>query len=72
MRGGSGQEPGRPGPAASGPPALGTITAYAAAIAAFREDMPVGGVDVRAAGFLDEALNLPDRAFDVIIFSWSL
>ena len=35
MRGGSGQERGRSGPAASGPPALGTITAYAAAIAAF-------------------------------------
>ena len=35
MRGRSGQEPGRSGSAASGPPALGTITAYAAAIAAF-------------------------------------
>ena len=35
MSGGSGQERGRPGPAASGPPALGTITAHAAAIAAF-------------------------------------
>ena len=35
MSGGSGQDRGRPGPAASGPPALGTITAHAAAIAAF-------------------------------------
>jgi SAM-dependent methyltransferase len=43
-----------------------------AAIAALREDMPAGQVDARAVGFLDEALDLPDRSFDVIIFSWSL
>jgi hypothetical protein len=35
MRGGTGQDRGRSAPAAFGRPALGTITAYAAAIAAF-------------------------------------
>ena len=44
----------------------------AAAISAFRKDMPAGRVDVRAMGFDDDALVLPDRSLDVIIFSWSL
>jgi ubiquinone/menaquinone biosynthesis C-methylase UbiE len=44
----------------------------AAAIAAFRKDMPAGRVDVRAVGFDDNALLLPDRSIDVIILSWSL
>ena len=44
----------------------------AVAIAAFRQDMPPGRVEVRAIGFDDDELVLPDRLLDVIIFSWSL
>ena len=36
------------------------------------DDRPAGNVTARAAGFLDDDLNLPDRSFDVLIFSWSL
>jgi ubiquinone/menaquinone biosynthesis C-methylase UbiE len=43
-----------------------------ARIAAFEHDKPIGRVAARAAGILDADLNLPDRSFDVIIFSWSL
>lgn len=44
----------------------------AAAIAALRQNMPAGQIDVRAIGFDDEELALPDRSFDVVIFAWSL
>jgi 2-polyprenyl-3-methyl-5-hydroxy-6-metoxy-1,4-benzoquinol methylase len=44
----------------------------ATAHAAFRGHMPSGPVDVRAIGFEDDALVLPDRSLDVIIFSWVL
>jgi 2-polyprenyl-3-methyl-5-hydroxy-6-metoxy-1,4-benzoquinol methylase len=43
-----------------------------ARIAAFERDQPEGRVAARAAGILDDDLNLPNRSFDVIIFSWSL
>lgn len=42
------------------------------AIAAFRQDMPAGRIDVRALSFDDDELVLSDRSLDVIIFSWSL
>ena len=41
-------------------------------IAAFEEDRPGGNVTARAVDFLDENLNLSDRTFDAIVFSWSL
>ena len=41
-------------------------------IAALEDDRPGGNVTARAVGFLDDDLNLPDRSFDAIIFSWSL
>lgn len=41
-------------------------------IAALENDSPGHNVTARAAGFLDDDLNLPDRSFDAIVFSWSL
>ena len=43
-----------------------------ARIAALEGDSPGANVTARAAGFLDHDLNLPDRSFDAILFSWSL
>lgn len=41
-------------------------------IAALVADPPEGNVTARAAGFLDDNLDLPEPVFDAIIFSWSL
>ena len=41
-------------------------------IAALEADRPEGNVTAQAAGFLDDDLDLPEPAFDAIIFSWSL
>ena len=41
-------------------------------IAALEARRPGSTVAARAVGFLDDDLNLPDRSFDAIIFSWSL
>ena len=41
-------------------------------IAALEADRPEGNVTARAAGFLDDDLDLPEPVFDAIIFSWSL
>jgi len=41
-------------------------------IAALEADRPEGNVTARAVGFLDDDLDLPEPAFDAIIFSWSL
>lgn len=44
----------------------------AARIAAMDADRPGPNVTGRAAGLLDEDLDLPVRSFDAIIFSWCL
>lgn len=41
-------------------------------IAALEADRPEGNVTARAAGFLDDDLDLPEPVFDIVIFSWSL
>jgi cyclopropane fatty-acyl-phospholipid synthase-like methyltransferase len=41
-------------------------------IAVLEADRPEGNVTARAAGFLDDDLDLPEPVFDAIIFSWSL
>jgi SAM-dependent methyltransferase len=41
-------------------------------IAAFERDRPVGRVEARAIGFLDDDLHLAEQSFDAIIFSWAL
>ena len=43
-----------------------------ARIAAFEHHHPGGRVTARAVGFLDDDLDLPERSFDAILFSWSL
>jgi 16S rRNA A1518/A1519 N6-dimethyltransferase RsmA/KsgA/DIM1 with predicted DNA glycosylase/AP lyase activity len=41
-------------------------------IAVLEHDRPGRHVTARAIDFLDDDLNLPERSFDAIIFSWSL
>ena len=44
----------------------------AACITSMEADPPGPNVTGRAAGFLDDDLDLPPRSFDAIIFSWCL
>lgn len=41
-----------------------------ASIAAFRAGPPLANVDIRVASF--DALELPDRSVDAVLFSWAL
>jgi len=54
-------------------PRVGPVLAIdpdAALVAAFRGEGVDANVEVRAAAV--DALDLPDRAFDVVLFSWAL
>lgn len=42
----------------------------AAAIASLKEEPPPGAVEARAIGI--DGIDFPARAFDVVLFSWSL